>query len=340
MAQDNRRGGARPPGGGKGRRPAGPKAGRGPGAKSTGGPPRARRSGGTRPAKPQRDDGRRGPKQWGGVARRGAGEVRTPRPDTASDEWRKAVQRARDGDGDGVGRVHEVDPWIDEGSVDDETGGPAPGPGEQPVEVDLSAEDRKKLGPAKKAAAQEKRIKDAAKAFRGERFEDARRILKDVSELAPQVAAVRELYGLTLYRLRRWKLAAAELEAFRTLTGSTEQHPVLADCYRALKRHARVAELWDELREASPSAELVTEGRIVAAGSLADQGKLKEALALLGQGNWRLPRQPKEHHLRRAYALADLLERAGETSKARDLFARIQRADPRFADVGRRVKAL
>ncbi len=95
--------------------------------------------------------------------------------------------------------------------------------------------------------------------------------------------AVRELNGLTLYRLRRWKLAAAELEAFRELTHSTEQHPVLADCYRALKRPKRVAELWDELREASPSAELVTEGRIVMAGSLADRDDVVGAIRLLSR---------------------------------------------------------
>ena len=179
-----------------------------------------------------------------------------------------------------------------------------------------------------------------AKAFRAERFEDARRILGDLAEIAPSVPAVRELNGLTLYRLRRWKLAAAELEAFRALTKSTEQHPVLADCYRALKRPDAVAKLWEELREASPSAELVTEGRIVAAGTLADKGKIQEAINLLSQGKWRLPRQPREHHLRRAYALADLFERAGDVTHARDLFERIQRADARFGDVGRRLKAL
>jgi hypothetical protein len=65
-----------------------------------------------------------------------------------------------------------------------------------------------------------------------------------------------------------------------------------------------------------------------------------DAIALLGQNRWKLPRQPREHHLRRAYALADLLERAGEVGAARDLFGRIQRADARFADVGRRLKGL
>jgi tetratricopeptide (TPR) repeat protein len=268
--------------------------------------------------------------------------VRTPRPDTASDEWRKAVQRSRDGEDQGVGP--SVDEWVEE-EVEgpDEEGGAAPSreTGRQ-VEVDLSADDRKKLAreSGKKAGDHEQRIKDAAKAFRAERFKDAQRILGNLAEIAPSVPAVRELNGLTLYRLRRWKLAAAELEAFRELTHSTEQHPVLADCYRALKRPDAVAELWDELREASPSAELVTEGRIVMAGTLADRGDVNGAIKLLGQNGWKLPRQPREHHLRRAYALADLFERAGEVSRARDLFSRIQRADARFGDVGRRLKAL
>ncbi len=272
--------------------------------------------------------------------------METPRPDTATDEWRKAVQRARD-EGAVGGATVALDEWVEEfdDDVDLDTGGRAPESTREArdqVDVDLSDDDRRKLakGSGKRAGDHEKRIKDAAKAFRAERFEDARRILGDLAERAPGVSAVRELNGLTLYRLRRWKLAAAELEAFRSMTGSTEQHPVLADCYRALKRPAMVAELWDELRQASPSAELVTEGRIVAAGSLADQGKLKEAIAVLSQGKWRLPRQPREHHLRRAYALADLLERAGDVARARDLFERIQRADARFGDVGRRLKAL
>ncbi|HYF46105.1 MAG TPA: hypothetical protein VD926_07835, partial [Acidimicrobiales bacterium] len=262
---------------------------------------------------------------------------------TASDEWRKAVQRARDGEDTGAG-PEVVEAWYEDDEAPEvDEGGSAPyREPDRPVDVDLSPEDRKRLTreSGRKAKDHEQRIKDAAKAFRAERFEDARRILGNLAEVAPSVPAVRELHGLTLYRLRRWKLAAAELEAFAELTHSTEQHPVLADAYRALKRHARVAELWDELREASPSAELVTEGRIVMAGSLADQGELVKAINLLGDKGWKLPRQPREHHLRRAYALADLYERAGEIARARDLFGRIQRADARFGDVGRRLKAL
>ncbi len=156
---------------------------------------------------------------------------------------------------------------------------------------------------------------------------------------APDAAGLRELYGLTLYRLGRWKEAAAELERFRSATRSTEQHPVLADCYRALGRWALVDELWTELGAASPSAELVTEGRIVAAGSLADRDDLDGAIRTLG-ASWKLPKRSKPYHLRRAYALADLYERAGDVPRARSLFERIDVADPDLTDAGTRAQDL
>ena len=192
---------------------------------------------------------------------------------------------------------------------------------------------------ATKGARAEQRMREAGDAFRRGRFEEARRILRPLAESAPRVAALRELYGLTLYRLGRWKQAVDQLEAFRTLTGSTDQHPVLADCYRALRRYADVEGLWDELRTASPGGELVAEGRIVAAGALADQGRLDEALALL-EPAVKPVRKAKPHHLRVAYALADLYERAGDLPRARELFQRVATSDPEFVDVQDRLAAL
>ena len=113
----------------------------------------------------------------------------------------------------------------------------------------------------------------------------------------------------------QWKEAVRELEAFRELTGSAEQNPVLADCHRAMGHFGQVETLWDELREASPSADLVAEGRIVAAGALADQGRLADAIRLLESGRKKVAK-PKERHLRMAYALADLYERAGDVPGA------------------------
>ncbi len=212
----------------------------------------------------------------------------------------------------------------------------------EPAPIDLESEVREQLARAVGTARHERverRLAEAAEHFEAERFADAARILKKLVDEAPTVAAVHELYGLTLYRQEKWKPAARELEAFRLLTSSTEQHPVLADCYRALRQWRQVGELWDELREASPSAELVTEGRIVMAGSLADRDDQAGAIRLLEQG-FSFPRRPMLHHLRRAYALADLYERVGDLPKARSTFGRIEAADPSFGDVRARVRTL
>lgn len=186
----------------------------------------------------------------------------------------------------------------------------------------------------------EQRLGEAATAFAGERFTEARRIVAPIAKEVPELPEARELLGLTLYRLGRWKEAIRELEAFEALSGhSTEQHPVLADCRRALGQHAEVDRLWAELREASPSGELVTEGRIVVAGSLADRGDLAGAIRVLAKG-FRLSGSPREHHLRRGYALADLYERAGDVPQARALFERISAADPAYLDAADRADAL
>ena len=111
------------------------------------------------------------------------------------------------------------------------------------------------------------------------------------------------------------------------------------DVARALGRYKRVEQLWEELRAVSPGAEIVTEGRIVAAGALADQGKLDEAIKVLE----RAPANPKRilpHHLRLWYALADLHERAGDIPAARALFRKISAQDPAFVDVAERLAAL
>jgi len=183
------------------------------------------------------------------------------------------------------------------------------------------------------------RLGDAAHAYDRERYDEARRILRPVASEVPGVAAVMELYGLSLYRLGEWAPAARALEAFRAQTGSYDQHPVLADIYRAQRRFQEAASLWDELREASPDADLVAEGRIVQAGCLADQGELRGAIALMERAMRRVDR-PLARHLRQWYVLADLYERAGDLPGARACFGRIRAADPDAYDVRERMRAL
>jgi tetratricopeptide (TPR) repeat protein len=289
-----------------------------------------------------------GDPKWGGLARRAAGRIGEG-GSGASATWRDAMDRAR-ADRSGEHDPRQTEQWVQVEEVRDEATSAVkrgrrrevPSGAEGMVDAALEQEIRTELAQAVgsgRAPRLEQRLADGSRAFRGERYTDAARILRKLVEEAPGVASARELYGLTLYRQGKWRAAVRQLEAFRLITGSTEQHPVLADCYRALGDDQRVEELWSELRESSPSAELVFEGRIVMAGTLADRGDLQGAIRLLEQG-WKLPRRPQEHHLRRGYALADLYERAGDLARARELFSRLADVAPDFADVRERVRAL
>jgi len=195
-----------------------------------------------------------------------------------------------------------------------------------------------RLGGSKGARYYDQLMK-AADAYARDHERDALRMLRPLRDALPDAPSVRELLGLTQYRLGHYAAAATELEAFAELSRSVAQHPVLMDCYRAQRRWRKVDECWRELTAASPGAEVVTEGRIVAAGALADRGRLDEAIALLTRADRRVDR-PRPHHLRLWYALADLEERAGNVPRARTLFDRVRREDPGFADVAERLASL
>ncbi|HZU72638.1 MAG TPA: hypothetical protein VE990_07680 [Acidimicrobiales bacterium] len=206
------------------------------------------------------------------------------------------------------------------------------------VPAHLDEEMRSAAG-AERAPRLAARLAQASKAYERDRYEEARQILRTLAQEAPASASVRELYGLTLYRISRWREALRQFKAFHDLTGAYDQHPAMEDCHRALRQWPSVDRLWEELREASPSAELVTEGRIVAAESRADRGDVAGAIRML-EPSARKITQPKEHHLRLWYALADLYERAGELPAARDLFGRILRQDRAFFDAAERLSSL
>jgi len=185
------------------------------------------------------------------------------------------------------------------------------------------------------------RAEAAYGAYERGRFQDAVRAIKPVAEEAPGVAAVRELAGLAAYRSGRWREASRHLNAYGALSDSTEHLPVLMDCQRALLKPKKVAELWAELRHRSPDPDVLAEGRIVAAASLADNGDLNGAIAMLATaGASKALRNPSDRHLRQWYLLADLYERAGDVPRAREYFERILRADPEAYDVAERLRGL
>ena len=241
---------------------------------------------------------------WGGVARKGAGPA--PRRRAAG-----ATRRPRPASGSGRA-VRDWEPaavdagsprsWIDEGEVAAARRSGAVGRGRTPARPGRRSPGRPRrarrgaAGPrtsgsrgpvaaqgvaAAKLERTNERVKEASKAFRRERYEEARKILRPLAEAAPTAVSVRELLGLTYYRLGRWKQAITELEAFERPHG---QHRAAPGAGRLLPRPRPPRpgeELWEDLRDASPSAALVAEGRIVYAGSLADQGRLADAIAVL-----------------------------------------------------------
>jgi hypothetical protein len=194
--------------------------------------------------------------------------------------------------------------------------------------------------PARLRATTERRLADAAGAYERDRYQDALSILRSLPQDAASIDAVRELRGLTFYRLGRWKEALRELRGFAELTGSVDQHPVIADSERALGHHDRVADIWTEIRRSGASSDVVAEGRLVMAGSLADRGKLKEAIALLGPASLNKVRKPRERHVRQWYLLGDLYERTGDVPRAREMFQRVVDADADTSDAVERLSAL
>jgi tetratricopeptide (TPR) repeat protein len=280
------------------------------------------------------------------VARKGTRQLNEGGAGPASLAWREAVAKSREDAGE-AWAPDEV--WVRESTepatkkpTRRSTGEPSevarPGRKPRTLPAEVNSELADQVSGAKVVRLQQ-RLNDAAGAYERDRYGDAARILKPLAEQAPGAAAVRELYGLALYRLGRWDAAIKELEAFRALSDSVDQLPTLADCYRAKKRWKDVEALWEELRKESPGPELLAEGRLVYAGSLADRGKLAEAITILEQAKTD-QKKPKADHLRTWYALGDLYERAGEVPRARELFRRVLRFDAELYDTADRLHAI
>ena len=177
---------------------------------------------------------------------------------------------------------------------------------------------------------------DAVAAFMADDYPEAIRLGEQAKHIALRSIAAREFLGLAYYRSGRWNEAARELSAFRRISGATEQNPVLADCYRAMKKPQRAVELCDEIDRARVEEAVYFEGAIVAAGALTDMGRLDEAIARLERLELR-PDVAEDHHLRAWYMLGDLLARRGRFTQAREWFEAVAAADPDATDAPERV---
>ncbi|MFZ9042893.1 MAG: tetratricopeptide repeat protein [Ilumatobacteraceae bacterium] len=260
-------------------------------------------------------------------ARRGG-----PRPPRDLEREREAIEQ------------RTTEQWIDEGSVREEAAAAvergSSGRGRRPTEVDpeVVAQIHGALD-RQRATRLTERLGSAAAALDRERFEEARRMITPLIRELPQVAAVHEVAGLADYRMGRWPRAAKSLELARQLHPDPSLLPVLADCYRAMKRWHDVDAVWNEVKASSPAHEVLAEARIVVAGSLADRGELRAAIDLLSAAA-KQPKRIRHHHLRQWYVLGDLFDRAGDPVSAAKWFRNVAAHDERFSDVRDRLRAL
>jgi len=239
--------------------------------------------------------------------------------------------------------------WIDEGSVRREatdaarraSASDAPASKRRPpkpLDPEVAAELSDALG-SQRGARLTERLAQASEALDRERFQEARRIATAIAKEAPSVAAAHELVGLANYRLGKYKQAVAALQAAQDLHANPALLPVIADCQRAQGRWAAVDAVWGEIKDASPSHDIMAEGRMVAAGALADQDDLRAALAVMEPATKR-PKAVRDFHLRQWYVLADLYDRLGDPISARRWFTTILEFDDEFADVRDRLRGL
>ena len=181
----------------------------------------------------------------------------------------------------------------------------------------------------------------AIEAYDRHRFEEAARLAGRLAGDAPGVAEVLEVAGLAAYRAQIWRPALRHLESYRSITDDPTYLPLEMDSARAIGRSRIVATLFEELRQNSPDPDILAEGRLVLAGSMADRGKIPEAIELLeSNGAGKARRNPADRHVRQWYLLGDLYDRSGDAPRARAFFTMIMVADPKAYDVSQRLKDL
>ena len=269
-------------------------------------------------------------KGWGGVARKGAVNIKstgqamesTPSagrtPDPLS-QWVEEVRPTR------TAAVASAKPKV-----------------KYALPGDVAADIRKAfIGTAYMREKMVITLTKAAEAYDRKRYEEALRLGRTVADATPGVAPVRELTGLAAYRAERWNMAKIHLSAHFAITGDPEHLPLVMDCDRASRRYRAVDKVFEQLEESEPTAEILVEGRIVMASAWADQRKYAEAIELLTRaGATKQLRNPSFRHVRLWYALADIFDRAGDVGSARELFARVVIAEPEAYDAASRLTEL
>jgi predicted Zn-dependent protease len=172
----------------------------------------------------------------------------------------------------------------------------------------------------------------------------ARRYLGWAKHLAPRSPAVRESYGIALYRAGDLHDALAELQAYRRLSGGTDQNHLIADCIRSEGRDSERAvvvgmELVDDDRA---EIERRVESAIVVAAVHLDASRPARARPLIQRFlvGPEAPTVPPESTVRLLWVAADVAEAEGRREDALRALDRLVSLDPDYPDVADRIATI
>ncbi len=185
-----------------------------------------------------------------------------------------------------------------------------------------------RLTPKARVAGALAALEEAATAFIKASYHRAFDRAQTAKSLSPREPSIRELLGLSAYRLGRWQVALQELRTYRRLAGDTTHLPVEMDVLRALDRPADVESGWATLRERGAGPAAMKEGRVVYGSFLLDQGEARKAWEITNPK--KLKESPFEEDLRQWFVAARAAAALDDLTAARRLRDAIMTADPAF----------
>lgn len=184
------------------------------------------------------------------------------------------------------------------------------------------------MTPKERVAAALEALGEASAAMADSRYHAAVKHAKVAKNLSPQDATIREILGLSAYRIGDWDTALSELRAYRRMAGEAVHLPIEMDVLRAMKRDGDVAKTWVMLEKADVPPAVWKEGKVVYGSHLLEQGDAAGAWDLTGPD--RVGPNANDADLRVWYVAARAAARTGEIATARRIADAIVLNDPAF----------
>jgi hypothetical protein len=150
------------------------------------------------------------------------------------------------------------------------------------------------------------------------------------AERAGRIGVVRETLALTAYTIGDFALALREMQAYRRISGSNDQIPIMVDCERGLGRPEKALELGRSVDRSALEAGVRVNLAIALSGARLDLGENQLALAELEIAELN-PERVFDYSPQLFRAYADTLEVLDRMDEAKRWWKLAERADEALA---------